>query len=412
MLRALKEFKIGQPQVFAGLLLSAFLLQCLWASSTRTFSELEYQYIASGHRLAADRQGSGRQAPGNQTSGEQGLGEQNTVTSPLTGVVANLPLRLLAVLRRWMAAPATSTTLGTGAAAASMPQAFAIPPTWLVRLPFITFGLWLGAALWWVARRLFGDSGGYVALALYCFSPAMVMVSSIVGPEIVLAWSGFGMIYTAIGVAHTVYASPRKWAPRILLLGVSIGICISTALWAFSFVLLSAIFMMYLAPQRRRGAVLLVLSTSIAIGLAILGFFAWMTGSFGAGHGRLVAPHFTWALLRNLSFPFADSYALPMILVPALTIYGSWPRARYFGNTAPLVASFASVLLFTLVPAIYLWYATLGLSFVFLFIGGIAADVLETRFRPVAAWLLAAAVTLKAIFCLILMHRWGHQNTV
>src|SRR5579871_6874545 len=301
MLRALKEFKIGQPQVFAGLLLSAFLLQCLWASSTRTFSELEYQYIASGHRLAADRQGSGRQAPGNQTSGEQGLGEQNTVTSPLTGVVANLPLRLLAVLRRWMAAPATSTTLGTGAAAASMPQAFAIPPTWLVRLPFITFGLWLGAALWWVARRLFGDSGGYVALALYCFSPAMVMISSEVGPEIILAWSSFGLIYTAIGVAHTLYAPPRKWAPRILILGAAIGICLATAIWAFTIVLLAFALMLYLSPDRRTQSARVLLG-ALLIGVAIFFLVNWAVGGPVLPGHSLITPRPSYEVILNLGF--------------------------------------------------------------------------------------------------------------
>ena len=80
--------------------------------------------------------------------------------------------------------------------------------------PFLIFGVWLGAALWWVARRLFEDHGGFVALALYCSSPAMVMIASNVGPEVVLAWSSFGLIYTAFGVAHTLYAPRRKLACR------------------------------------------------------------------------------------------------------------------------------------------------------------------------------------------------------
>ena len=81
---------------------------------------------------------------------------------------------------------------------------------------------------------------------------------------------------------------------------------------------------------------------------------------------------------------------LVFLFIAALTAYGSWPRARYFGNTAPLLTSLAAVLLFSLVPAIRIWDATLGLSFVFIFVGGLAADFLETRFRRPISVILAA----------------------
>ena len=42
---------------------------------------------------------------------------------------------------------------------------------WLARVPHLAFGLLLGASLWYVARRLYGNEGGFVALTLYCFSP-------------------------------------------------------------------------------------------------------------------------------------------------------------------------------------------------------------------------------------------------
>ena len=42
---------------------------------------------------------------------------------------------------------------------------------WVTRVPFVLFGVLLGASLWYVARRLYGNGGGYVALALYCFTP-------------------------------------------------------------------------------------------------------------------------------------------------------------------------------------------------------------------------------------------------
>src|SRR6266852_981400 len=228
MLRMIREFSVGRPQLIAGAMLLAFLAQCLWVASDRRLSDLEYEYIASGHRPQA--------------------GQEFRISSPFTGLVASMPMRATNIVRNFVSTP--------------MSAALAVPRPWLLRLPFVVFGFWLGAALWWVARRLFGDEGGYLALGLYCFSPAMVMISSNIGPEIILAWSSFGLIYTAIGVAHTVY-SPRKWAPRIVLLGLSIGISISVSLWAGTLVLLALALILYLTPGRRRSALIVFACASV-----------------------------------------------------------------------------------------------------------------------------------------------------
>jgi hypothetical protein len=206
-----------------------------------------------------------------------------------------------------------------------------------------------------------------------------------------------------------VYATPRKWVPRIVLLGISIGICLSTALWSFTVVLLGFAFMLYLTPGRRR-AVLVVLGGATAIGLGILGLFTWFSGSVGMEARALITPQPTLELVRNLWFGLADGYVLVVLLIFALAAYGSWPRARYFGNTAPLITSFLTVLLFTLVPALHLWNPILGLSFVFVFIGGVSADLLETQARPTFAFLLWCAGLLKGISSLILLGRWTQQN--
>src|SRR5258708_26222128 len=220
MLRIVREFSIGRPQIIAGMLLLMFLVQCFWVAGNRGLSDLEFQYIASGHAPKP--------------------GQEYRITSPFTGLAASIPARITWLLR----------TLAPSSASATL----AVPRPWFLRLPFIAFGFWLGAALWWVARRLFGDEGGYIALALYCFSPAMVMISSNIGPEIILAWSSFCLIYTAIGVAPTVYSPPSRWLPRILLLGLSIGICISTAFWPWTLALLGLAFLLSPTPRRPRPA--------------------------------------------------------------------------------------------------------------------------------------------------------------
>src|SRR5215831_5179340 len=217
MLQLLKEFRVGRPQIFAGLMLLVFLAQCLWTAESRKISELEYQYMLSGFSRSA--------------------GARVETSSPFTSLVATLPLRAVNILRR----------LGPE----SWNTALALPRPWVLRLPFVIFGIWLAGALWWVARRLFDDEGGYVALALYCSSPAIIKISSNIGPEIILAWSSLGLIYTAIGVAHTLYAPPRKWVPRIAILGLSIGFALATAWWSFTLVLVAFSYMMYLAPGCR-----------------------------------------------------------------------------------------------------------------------------------------------------------------
>jgi hypothetical protein len=380
MLQVIREFSVGRPQIVAGLMLLVFLGQCLWVAGTRRLSDLEYEYLASSHPPLP--------------------GQEFRITSPFTGWAASVPLRANAIVRRL--------------APASLGDALAVPRPWVLRLPFVIFGVWLGAALWWVARRLFGDEGGYVALALYCSSPAMVMISTSIGPEIILAWSSFGLVYLAIGVAHTVYAPPRKWLPRIVLLGLSIGICISTELWAGALVLVALGFMVYLVPGRRRSA-LTVFACASVIGVAVLVATAWLTGSFGATTQATITPKLSLDLLYKLGFALnknTDGSVLVALFIVALTVYGSWPRARYFGNTAPLLMAFTAVLLFALVPGVNLWAATLGLSFAFLFVGGVAADLLETRWRRQFLWIVVAFIAIKIAEDFIRLAWWVHQNAV
>lgn len=373
MFQAIREFRVGRPQVFAGLMLLAFLAQCLWTANTRKLSDLEYRYIAAGLPNAGDK---------------------GTNASPFTGWVAALPVRFTALARK-IATPALSAAL-------------AVPRPWLLRLPFIIFGLWLGAALWWVARRLFDDEGGYVALALYCTSPAMITISSNIGPEIILAWSSLGLIYTAIGVAHTLYAPPKKWVPRIAILGLSIGFALATSWWSVTLVLLAFGYMIYLAPGRRHRA-LTVLASASVIGCAVWAAIYRLTGSVGPGAKALLAQKPAFGSLVNLAFALSswtDGYVLVFLFIAALTAYGSWPRARYFGNTAPLITGLAAVLLFSLVPAIRIWDATLGLSFVFIFIGGLAADFLETRLRRPVAMILVASLLLRGVLTVMALIHW------
>ncbi|HZD95080.1 MAG TPA: glycosyltransferase family 39 protein [Candidatus Sulfotelmatobacter sp.] len=374
MLQALREFRVGRPQMIAGLMLLAFMAQCFWSAKNRKISDLEYQYMLSG--LASSAEG------------------KPILDSPFTSLMAGLPLRAINLARK----------IGP----ASWSAALAVPRPWLLRLPFLIFGVWLGGALWWVARRLFDDEGGYVALGLYCTSPALIKISSNIGPEIILAWSILGLIYTAIGVAHTLFAPPKKWVPRIVILGLSIGFALATAWWSFTLVMLAFAYMLYLAPGCRR-KVLVVLAGASTLGCIVLLAISRLMGSAGMGFHALFAQKPGLDVIRNLLFPLSaktDGYVLVLLFIAALTAYGSWPRTRYFGNTAPQTTAFACVLLFALVPAFRIWDATLGLTFVFIFIGGIFADLLETRLRIQVAVILAAAFLVRLVLTLHELKGW------
>lgn len=144
------------------------------------------------------------------------------------------------------------------------------PGTWLpesfgplvAASPYIFFGVMLGASLWYVSRRLYGNAGGYIALTLYCFSPAMIVNAAGTQSlgEMGGVWGAFGTIFTAIAVAHTLYA-PREvvlwnWR-RILLLGLSLALAAGNQ---FSLGVLAVVIlplMLWVAPVRPRSVLVI-----------------------------------------------------------------------------------------------------------------------------------------------------------
>src|SRR5229473_152937 len=252
--------RFGRPQILAALMLLAFLAQCLWLVEqgwrTGTVYPAEIYRLERGTALWKNR-GVFVTAPDLETELDPSLpnlqaapvqpmpvqpGLENSGYdanhSPLWYLIASAPLALSPVSLR----PENIRELHRLAAA-----------------PYLVFGLLLGASVWYVSRRLFGNAGGYVALALYCFSPGIVRSSAIwsAEPEIGAAWGAFGAIFTAIAVAHTLYA-PREvilwnWR-RIVLLGVSLAIAVGSQFSMIVVIPLALAFMLYVAPIRRAAA--------------------------------------------------------------------------------------------------------------------------------------------------------------
>lgn len=287
---------------------------------------------------------------------------------------------------------------------------------WLIRAPFLAAGLCLAVSLWYVARRLYGTAAGHIVLALYAFSPGMVACSSLAGPQIFAAWGAFGLIFTAIATAHTLYA-PREvilwnWK-RIVLLGISIAFA-AGAQWPLAWLLLPAAAFMLWAVPHRRPAALLILMAAIAVSLVLLSL-GYLGDIRAFAHGLVHAGWLTWTpaplapplLARLLGRFFFDS--IPGTLLAslcALAAWLAWRRTRFFGNTAPLI-----VFLFLLAMGIFLPGAGAeiilfaALPFLLLFSAGVFADLIESKLQAPALGVIFAIVAAQAAYSIASLMR-------
>jgi hypothetical protein len=265
--------------------------------------------------------------------------------------------------------------------------------------------------LWYVARRLYGNAGGYVALLLYCFSPGIIQSSSLwfSQPETGAAWGSFGAIFTAIAVAHTLYA-PREvilwnWR-RIVLLALSFALAVGSEFQLVAVVPLALAFMLYVAPTRR-GAALVIWATACTVAAAIVySAYFFHPGVFAKG---MAHASFFPMLWRSYLMPGAYERVLlglsrssPAMLVSvpvAVVAYIAWGRARYFGNTAPLLVAALFLLLAIGMPHTSgLGFQLMAVPFLFVFVAGIAADLLESQQSGLVFACLAGVLTASAIW--------------
>ena len=218
---------------------------------------------------------------------------------------------------------------------------------WLPRLPFLACGVFLGASLWYVARRLCGNAGGLLALTLYCFSPSMIQASAVwhAEPEILAAWGAFGAIFTAIAVAHTLYA-PREvilWnLRRIVLLGVSLAIVVGAQFSMIIVLPLALAFMLYLAPIRRLAAFTIWLAASLVAVVLLFATYFFHPHVFSEAMKHASFWGATWrsfaipGVYRQVGLQTLRACPAFILLLPlAVATYILWPRTRYFGNSAP-----------------------------------------------------------------------------
>jgi hypothetical protein len=379
---------LGRPQYIAIGFLLIFLAQALYVAGRQPLAGAELGYLQTGEQRL---RGQASDAP--------------HFVSPLIALMAAVPV---------LADGQTSLTDDD-------PD----PLRWSARLPFLVVGLLLGGSLWYVTRRLYGNAGGYVALALYVFSPAPA-ISARVGPNLVAMLGVFGIFYISIALAHAFYPDDigffRECSPRwrrVLLLAAAIFLALGSAPTTLLLLPLALAFMYYLLPDRRRWwlplGVILVTTCCALLGL-------WAVNSFSAAALRqelsLSVGVVSWRVAAEwIQRYFASTLwlthypALLLFLLLALAAYLSKRRVRYFGNTAPLLVLTAAWLLAVagLAPdtLAYGAFPLRALPFVFVFLAGVAADVLELHPRRTVAPMLIALLLSHATLGLLDLRRGG-----
>ncbi len=388
--QSLRRFRFNRPQRIAAGLLAIFLVQGFWLAGRPSQGAIDTPYALCGSQMWRNP------APDAVDSTSCGRIRDGILAYRLAG----LPVALVGLdgSGREMASPANADTPAIRPAGGASPST--VRPglvgraaiRLLPRLPFLAAGFLLGGCLWWVTRRLYGNRGGYTALALYCVSPAMLRSCAAPDAGVLAALALYGSVYTWIGVAHAM--RPRqRWSPRMLLLAAGLGMAASAHILALSLaVLLGLAAMLWIAAGRGREilpAIFLAVAGALALVFACYGFSPGATGYAlrpAAGFAR-----FSLDPARQF-FGSPTQAGVTLAAGAALVLYLCVRKSRYFGNTAPLLCALVCV---ATIPAgdpngAQLW----ALPFLLTFVGGVFADAYESRR---GRWALAAAAAMAAL---------------
>ncbi len=410
--RILDPDSIGSPQFIAAALLLVYLLQCAWLIRVETAHGM---LPDSDHALCI-YDGLEQWKGGAIAGTPQALHAEAVTGMPSAARAGHLRVRDGYDQDRsplyYLVAAAPALTLPN-----AIPADSPFGQIW-IDAPYLFFGVMLGGSLWYVARRLYGNAGGYIALILYCFSPAMIL--AVAGTqnfgEMGGVWGAFGTIFTAIAVAHTLYA-PREvilWnSRRILLLGLSLALAIGNQFSLAVLALLILPIMFWVAPVRPK-AVIAIWAAALAVGIVLIfASYFFQPAIFGhaLSHARgldiqLTAFRMRASYAQTLKMIATGSPALVLALPVALVAYVAWKRTRYFGNTAPLLIA---VLLFILAIASPAFpgqgFHLVLLPFLFVLVAGTFADLIETKQGLLATTSIAGLLSAAALWNIVQLAR-------
>jgi hypothetical protein len=379
--------RFGKPQFLAGLLLLAFAAQAIWLVD----SELRVGREPDSPEAARIREG-WKQWHGRGVAGAPFLDSAiDAALDPFRSEDHGFDTEHSPLLYLTSAAPLLAWPQRIDSESSAYWR-------WLPRLPFLACGVFLGASLWYVARRLCGNTGGFIALIFYCFSPSMIQAAAVwhTEPEIAAVWGAFGTIFTAIAVAHTLYA-PREvvlwnWR-RIVLLGISLAIAVGAQFSMIVLVPMALAFLLYVAPVRRQAASVIWGAGCLVAFILLFACYFFHPGVFAESLHYAAFWGTTWrgftviGVYKQVAVQIGRACpALALALPVTLVTYTAWPRTRYFGNTAPLLVAVLFVVLGMAHPHVAgAGFLLAAVPFLFIFVSGVLADLMETRYRAVTA---------------------------
>ena len=395
--------QIGRPQRIAALLLLLFLFECLWVVNKQELSPSDYRYALCGRQMWE------RPSP---------LAGYFTTCGNLSGDgtlayrVAGLPLtmqRLVLLGADKLRKPEDRLYAEGSLNGSTWEMRHEIGEVkYLMHLPFIFFAIWLGGGLWWVSRRLFGNEGAFLSLGLYCFCPAVIRFAVTPNNDVLAMWGLYGLVYAAIGVAHAMQGPRRKWKPRIGLFVLALGLTAAAHLLAAIVGFLAAsVFLMYLAERRRSYVMQILIFSALGALLMVFASFAFRLAPFSyvftGGGARF------WFSLDGAKTFLGSLLNAPIAIATAvsLVLYAGVRRCRYFGNTTPLLMVLAVIPLQTTQTISFPWLW--ALPFLFTFIGGVFADMLELKQRKMFLALTAAILVAQVLFCLSALPAIAHS---
>jgi len=392
----LRRFRFNLPQRIAAGLLALFLVQGFWLIGHQTLTDRDYQYARCGREMWE------RPSPLAGYFTTCGNIHDGVLAYRLAGLPLTLNLELERVLDlfrkpedRVVQQPGKfqSSDLSTWELRHQLTHVLV-----LVRLPFLLAGAMLGGGLWWVTRRLYGNLGGYTALALYCFSPAVLRACTTPNAEVLAALGVYGGIYTCIGVAHAMQGPRRKWRPRIVLLTVLFGVAASSHIAALPILALLGLAAMLWVAEGRRSQVLPVVLIAVAGALALV-FACYGFSPDAFSYVFRSAAGMAWVSMdpARRFFSTMGNAGVTVASAAAAVLYLGLGKSRYFGNTAPLFCflAFVTLVMTGALGSPWLW----SLPFLLTFIGGVFADAYEGPRGRLAMAAAGAILVLQAGLC-------------
>jgi hypothetical protein len=389
----LRRFRFNLPQRIASGLLALFLAQGLWLTGRQTLSDKDYVYARCGRETW--------ERPSALAGYFTTCG--NIHDGILAYRLAGLPLTINFLAERGLdhfrkpedRVVQAGGEIGTWELRHQMTHILL-----LLRLPFLFAGCLLGGCIWWVTRRLYGDFGGYTALALYCFSPTVIMACVAPNAEVLAALGVYGGVYTCMGVAHAMQGPRRKWRPRMVLLTLLFAVAAAAHIAALPVAaLLGLVLMLWVAEGHRSQVLPVVLMATVGALVLLFACYGFSPDAFSYVF-RSAAGLVGFSLDPARRFFSALSNAgITVAACAALALYLGLRRSRYFGNTTPLICALVlAVLILTGAQGSPLLWA---LPFLVTFIGGVFADAYESSRGRLALGAGVAIVLLQAVFCLL-----------